>query len=457
MENMDKKEFGFLLKQGEGLKLEFKENFDSKGLGKEIVAFANTEGGRIFIGVDDQGKVKGIQITNKLKSEIQDLARGCDPSIIINLETIDNVLIVDVDEGINKPYRCSAGFYLRQGSNSQKLSTEEIREFFNKERKILFDEAINPTFSFDNGYDKTKLTAYLGKAKLSRVIPDETILKNMGVLTENRKFKNAGVLFFCDNVERFIPQATVTCVLFKGLDKQFILDKKDFKLDLSSNYEEVLKFLYANLKTVYRMEGFGPRKEILEIPDKALKECIINAMTHRDYSEKGAFIQVDIFDDRVEISNPGGLIIKESEFGTRSLSRNPTIFSLFTKLELVEHIGSGIGRIKGEMKKAELKEPVFQFGKFFAVTLFRPTQEELGKLAGKEEELGVKLGVKLGVNETKILKQISENSNITIKELAKKVGISDVSIYKNLEKLKEKKVLRRVGSDKTGNWEIIKK
>ncbi|HIG94175.1 MAG TPA: winged helix-turn-helix transcriptional regulator [Nanoarchaeota archaeon] len=285
----------------------------------------------------------------------------------------------------------------------------------------------------------------MNKAKLSRVIPDETILKNMGVLTENRKFKNAGVLFFCDNVEKFISQAIVTCVLFKGLDKQFILDKKDFKLDISSNYEEVLKFLYTNLKIVYRMEGFGPRKEMLEIPDKALKECIINAMTHRDYSEKGAFIQVDIFDDRVEISNPGGLIIKESEFGTRSLSRNPTIFSLFNKLELVEHIGSGIGRIKGEMKKAGLKEPVFQFGKFFAVTLFRPTQEELGKMAGETTTQKTT---------QKILELIKENPKISRRELAKKIGITEDGIKFNLNQLKSQKKIKRIGPDKGGHWEI---
>ena len=450
MKNMDKKEFEFLLKQGEGLKLEFKENFEPKNLGKEIVAFANTEGGKIFIGVDDQGKVKDIHITNKLKSEIQDLARNCDPSINIKLETIDNILIINVDEGINKPYRCSAGFFLRQGSNSQKLSTDEIREFFNKEGKILFDDTIHSTFSFENGYDKTKLTAYLNKAKLNRTIPDEAILKNMGVLTENGKFKNAGVLFFCDNIEKFIPQATITCVLFKGVDKQFILDKKDFRLDLSSNYEEVLKFLYANLKTVYRIEGFGPRKEILEIPNKALKECIVNAMTHRDYSEKGAYIQVDIFDDRVEISNPGGLIIKESEFGTRSLSRNPTIFSLFNKLELVEHIGSGIGRIKGEMKKAGLKEPLFQFGKFFAVTLFRPTHEELGKLAGETTTQKTREKTR-----EKIIQLIKLNNKITTEEIANKFGLTIKGIEWNLAKLKEEKIIKRIGSDRSGYWQVI--
>ena len=193
---MNKDEFDFLLKQGEGLRLEFKENFDSKNLGKEIIAFANTEGGQIFIGVNDKGEVKGIQITNKLKSEIQDLARNCDPSVHIKLETIDNVLIVNVDEGINKPYRCSAGFFLRQGSNSQKLSTDEIREFFNKEGKILFDDMINKEFTFENGFNKAKFEEFIKRANLSRTIPDKDILKNLGILTETEIFKNAGVLFF---------------------------------------------------------------------------------------------------------------------------------------------------------------------------------------------------------------------------------------------------------------------
>src|SRR3989344_2951114 len=211
--DMNKETLEFILQEGEGLKIEFKESFDSQNLGKEIVAFANTEGGRIFIGVDDKGKIKGIEITNKLKSEIQDLARGCDPPVNIQIETMDNVLIVNVEEGINKPYRCSTGFFLRQGSNSQKLSTDEIREFFNKEGKILFEERISNEFGFKNGFDKKKLYSFLEKSKMSRTISDENILKNIGVLTEDKKFKNAGVLFFCDSIERFVRQAIVTCVL----------------------------------------------------------------------------------------------------------------------------------------------------------------------------------------------------------------------------------------------------
>lgn len=238
------------------------------------------------------GVVKGIKITNDLKSEIQNTARNCDPSIPIELEMINSVLIVNVDEGINKPYRCSSGFFLRQGSNSQKLSTDEIRDFFNKEGKILFDEAINKEFSFKNGFDKAKFDTFLQKAKISRVIPDKDILRNLGVLTETGKFKNAGVLFFCSNVEKFFRQAIITCVLYKGTDKYKIIDRKDFTEDSLSNYNNVMAFLLRNLRLEYKIETAGPREEVLEIPEDALREAVVNSMAHRDYNERGANVQI---------------------------------------------------------------------------------------------------------------------------------------------------------------------
>ena len=115
---MDKKELEFVLKEGEGQFIEFKESLDSKSLSKEITAFANSQGGKIFIGISDDGKIKGIEITNKLKSEIQDIARNCDPSIKVKTEQLDKILIVKVEEGSNKPYSCSQGFYLRSGASS---------------------------------------------------------------------------------------------------------------------------------------------------------------------------------------------------------------------------------------------------------------------------------------------------------------------------------------------------
>ena len=118
---------------------------------------------------------------------------------------------------------------------------------------------------------------------------------------------------------------------------------------------------------------------------------------------------------------------------------------MFNKLELVEHIGSGISRIKGEMKKAGLKEPVFQFGKFFAVTLFRPTQEELGKMAGETTTQKTT---------QKILELIKQDSKISKRELAEKIGITEDGIKFSLNQLKKQKKIKRIGPDKGGHWEV---
>ncbi len=107
---------------GEGQFIEFKETFD-KSLQKEIVAFANASGGVIYLGITDSGKPNGIDITNRLKSQIQDIAYNCDPSVLINLVEIDTVLAVEVSEGKNKPYSCSNGFFMRMGANSQKMTS----------------------------------------------------------------------------------------------------------------------------------------------------------------------------------------------------------------------------------------------------------------------------------------------------------------------------------------------
>jgi ATP-dependent DNA helicase RecG len=103
---MDKKEIELILQEGEGLKIEFKENLD-KSLAKELVAFANSDGGKIFLGISDKKEIKGIEITNKLKSQIQDIANNCDPSVKIEFEELENVLIINVFEGKNKPYKFS--------------------------------------------------------------------------------------------------------------------------------------------------------------------------------------------------------------------------------------------------------------------------------------------------------------------------------------------------------------
>lgn len=439
---MEKKEFEFLLSKGEDYKTEFKENLS--GIDKDIVAFANTDGGIILVGVTDTGKVKGFALSNKLKAEIQAVARNCDPAILIEISEQENVSIIVIQESTTKPHKCSTGFYLRNGATSQKLTVDEIRKLFNKEGQLLYEEMINKNFTLHD-FDHAKFDEFLKKANISKTLPETDLLQNLGLTTENGFFKNAAILLFGKNMERFIPQGIITCVLYKGTDKVFIIDRKDYKNDIISNYNEAMAFLYRHLKLRYEIKGFGPRKEILELPKEALKEAVVNAICHRDYGEKGAVIQIDVFDDRVDISNPGGLIFKEADFGKKSVSRNPLLFGLLQRIELVEHVGSGILRIRNAAKEAGISEPKFEFTTFFTVTFLKP------KVWG-EEETREKTRKK---TREKMIALITNNPKMTIEELAKELDITEKGVEWQITQLKKQGILRRVGSDKGGYWEII--
>ncbi len=162
------------------------------------------------------------------------------------------------------------------------------------------------------------------------------------------------------------------------------------------------------------------------------------------YYDKVAFINIEVFDNRVEISNPGGLVsaIPEAEFGKRSHSRNPLIFGLFARMHLVEQVGSGIGRIQQLMKDAGLPEPVFQKEGIFTVILQRTliSTERITKETTQ-----------------KIIQLINENKNITSVEMAEKLEMTRGAIEKQIAKLKQQGFIERIGSDKTGHCNVITK
>jgi len=447
---MNDKTFDFILKKGEDYQTEFKENIG--GMEKDLVAFANAEGGHILIGITDDNKVKGIEINNDLKAKIQDIARGCDLTITIKISEYKNVLIITVPESAIKPHRCGHGFYLRVGSISQKLSVEEIRDLFNKQGKLFFEEMTNIDFA-QKDFDLKKFTEFIKKSNLSETLSTQELLARFELVNQKGEFKNAAILLFGKTPSKFIPQGIITCVLYKGTGKVIILDKKDFSSDILSNYTDTINFLYKNLRLRYEIKGFGPRKEILEIPEEALKEAIINAIVHRDYFEKGAVIQIDIFDDRVEISNPGTLLVKEADFGKKSISRNPLIFGLLQRIDLVEHVGSGIMRIRETISKAGLVAPKFEFTTFFTVIFYRPKLEiEIIK----NKEWSEKWSEKWSENQRKLITYLEKNPKATRKELAKKIKINPSAIQKNLNTLKKQGKVKRIGSDKGGHWEIKK-
>jgi ATP-dependent DNA helicase RecG len=246
---MNNKELDFLIQQGEGFNLEFKESYNSN-VAREICAMANANGGKILIGVSDDGKMKSVVLTNKMKSEIQDLVRKFDPSFSVDISEFEGVIIIDVTEGKKKPYSTGGKFYMRQGACSQQLSRDEIRDFFIDEGLIRFDEKLNKKFDFKEDFSKEAYDNFLEKTGIETNLTRDEVLRNLELL-ENNQLKNAGVLMFCDKASKFISNATITCALFLGESKTKIIDSKEFDSDLYTNYQEAFKYLQSKLNTEY--------------------------------------------------------------------------------------------------------------------------------------------------------------------------------------------------------------
>ena len=446
---MNEKELKFILQEGEGLKIEFKESFD-KFLAKEMVAFANSEGGRIFLGVNDNGIVKGIAITNRVKSQIQDIARNCDPSIKIDLEEFNKVLIINVEEEKDKPYKCSSGFYLRQGANSQKLSRNEIIDFSISEGKIRFDEQINNEFEFPNDFDGEKLNNYLSLAKISKIISNEKIFAELNIIKKDKplKFNNAGVLFFAKEPQRFISHSVFTCVSFKNKEGSDIIDRQEITGNLIEIIEEVMKFVVRNTRVAYKFTGKPQRENIYEYPLEAIREAVINSVTHRDYFEGGHNNLLKIFPDKISIVNVW-IKPKRFEVGKDVFRRNKIIADLLSRTGLIEKVGSGFARMKNYCK--EVNAPLFKLDineKYFRIEFFK-SKDYLDMTSEKVIKTRVKTRVKM-------IDIIRQNPSITIPEIAEEINLTIKGVEWNILKLKQKGLLKRIGSAKGGHWKIVK-
>lgn len=314
---MKKSEFKEIIEQSEGYFVEFKERIGT-GLDREMVAFANSSGGKLIIGIADEGRIIGCPLDNSIKSRIQDIANNCDPRVSIRLETEKyekkNLIVISVDESSDKPVGCSKGFFLREGPNSQKLTRNEILSLAARTGKFKFDMQTCKTFSYQEEFENTKWRQFLDQAGVTPPKNRKNLLINLGFAEERPEYRltNAGVLFFGKNIENHVRHSFVTCVLYKGVTKTKILDRKDCKTDLLSNYRNAFRFLQQHLRLEYVIKTGGPRKEIPEIPLEALREALLNAIVHRDYYEEGAGILVEVYDDRVEITNPGRLLFDKA-------------------------------------------------------------------------------------------------------------------------------------------------
>lgn len=468
-----------IVKSGEGYNAEFKIRIPAKvrELAEEVCAFANAKGGVLLLGVSDRNEIEGIEINNTKRSAIQDSLKQINPNLDCSFYFVEvdgkQLGVIDIPTGIQKPYTLSGAIYIRQGANSQKItSVEQMRDFFQQSGRVYFDEGICSKFSFENDFDKEFFKEFRLTTGFSPATEDMQIIRNLQLINDDGAFKNGSVLFFGNNPETFFEKAVMRCLSYEGTNKVQIIDDKIWGGYLMQQYQQAMQWLKTKLNVRYKIEGGGPRQEIWEIPETAIKEAIINALSHRDYYDKGGRIMIELFDDRMEITNPGGLVsaISLHELGTKSSSRNPLVFSLFQRIKMVEQVGSGINRIKDVINEAGLPEPIFKTEGMFTVVFSKPLKKTILKSSAdsviEKQELilwdkyGINTGYlrdKYGIQSVDILLAIHINPIITKPQLAKLRDLSLSTIEKLITKLKKDGLLKRIGSRKTGKWIIIKR
>ncbi len=450
---MTEQELKFILSKGEGPFVEFKEKV-GKTLVREMVAFANATGGQILLGVSDDSTPVGIRIDNRLKSTLQDMARNCDPSVMIELKTIGTILLIEVPEGINKPHACSDGFFIRIGANSQKLGRDEIFAMGITSGRLRFDEQICEEFNLESDLDEPKLEAYLDVAGLDKNLSVLDALINLDAARmENRTpvMTNAGVLLFAKNPQKFLKSALVVCAVYQGNEKVQILDRKIYNEGLLGNLEQVLIYVKRHIDTRFEISGLK-RKEIPQYPDKALREAVVNAIMHRDYFDASGDVMVEIFKNKIIISNPGGLVswLNPKDFGKYSRCRNNLLASLLMRTSYVEKMGTGIRRIHQELLDSGLPPAEFDYDAYNFSISISPQQEPEGHVS-----LNVSLNVPLNVplNE-RVIGLVHENPGIQRKELAVFLDVTEKTVGRYLSDLISGNKIERRGSKKTGGYWI---
>jgi ATP-dependent DNA helicase RecG len=447
-----------LIREGEGLTLEFKERYTPR-IDEDIVAFANGRGGTLLLGVRDDGSITGESLTNDLKAKLNSLARNCKPAIALNLVQIGKVVAIVVPEGTEKPYSCGSGYYRRLDGNTQKMSHDELRIMFVENEPLPFEEKTVKGFTFDD-ISKAKIRAFAQEAGIrigSIAVPD--FLRSLKV-AEGTRVKNVGILFFAKDVYEHLHQSQMTLLAFKGTDRFHIYDRRDVREDLLTQFNEAVAFLRKHLNIRSIIRGLD-REDIYEIPLEALREAMVNALMHRDYSITGTQVNVEVYDDRVEIVNPGGLPkgLSINDLGKVSIRRNELIAHLFFRLHKVERIGMGIRKMKDTMVAAGLREPNFEPDGFFRAIFHRSPEFAMKEAnpvhEATEKTTEVKITQKTTQKTTqKIFALIQHKLEITRQELAIELGITDSGVKYHLKKMQAKGLIRRVGPDKGGHWEV---
>lgn len=437
--------------QFEDEKTEFKESF-VPDIYKEVIAFANTEGGAILVGVDDDGKPVGLENVDDTYTRITNGIRDAilpDVTMFIKYALNEDIIRIEIGEGSYKPYYLKSkglkpsGVYVRQGASSAPASQEQIRQMIKYADGDNFEKlrSLNQELTFEFAaqiFEKNGLPFNEEKFyQLGIKSPELKIFTNLGLLLSDQCLHTVKVAVFSDDAN----------TVFK--------DKKEFTGSLLEQLEETYNYLQLCNKNRATISGLE-REDRWDYKEEAVREALLNALIHRDYNFSGSII-ININDKEMEFISIGGLLAGISPEDIRngiSLSRNSKLSELFHRLRYIEAYGTGIRRIFSLYKNCKAQPDISITPNSFKITL--PNMNVAGEIETSVSSNTVsgtkKSAFKLTDQMASILDYISEYNEITLRDVQSLLNIKETRAYVIMKQLTDAGLVDKIGRGKNQKY-----
>ena len=429
---------------------------------KSVSAFANGMGGSLFFGIDDNGSVRGVDdvqhVCEVISSKIRDYMDPMPEVEMIPHRTDEGleVMQLKVNVGCYTPYYFVGDgqrvAFVRVGEESVPATAEQMVRLVLKGSNKTFDSIVTDYKSEDDTF------IILAKEFKKRTGQnwDKKYLLSFGLVTGNGYLTNAGALFTDDSP---MWQSRLYCTRWDGKDKSDAINDAEFSGNVILLLRESMNFVKSNTRKGWEKLPNG-RKNKPEYAERAVLEAMVNHFIHRDYTVMGGEVHLDIYDDRLTVTSPGGMyngqLIQNLDItNVSSERRSPILANVMAQLDYMEKRGSGLTRICNETKaldgyKEELKPEFKSTPTQFQTIIFASSDtSNVGDYDGDTSE------IKLTERQQNIVHLISKTPSISAKKMSETLSVSSRTVERDLSTLQKKSVLKREGKDNAGVWIVL--
>lgn len=422
---------------------------------KEIIAFANCDGGTVYVGVADDGKVLGVENADECALQISNMVRDAvkpDVTMFIHYETLEcdgkAVVAVNIQRGTNRPYYLAKkglrpeGIYVRQGYSSVPATDTAIRQMIKETDGDSFENmrSINQALTFEatkKEFEKRNVAFGQPQMQTLKIVSADGIYTNLGLLLSEQCLH------------------TIKAAVFEGINQNVFKDRREFSGSLMQQLNDVYDYIDFHNQTHATFRKLL-RIDTRDYPEVAVREALLNTLVHRDYSFRASTL-ISIYDDRIEFVSIGGLLpgleLDDLMMGV-SVCRNPHLANVFYRLQLIEAYGTGMKKIMGAYANALVQPKIKTTNNAFKIILpnvnFTPKAAEVHKDFEKAADLA------LDSNEEKVLQFLREHRMITRKETQTLLEVSQSTAGRILKAMVDSGRIKQIGGSRTTRYELRK-